>query len=105
MFKTKAQKRQIAQLDELIDIAKKINDNIVKQGYLGFKDPAFDEVFSDYTAKLDKIANEILAMGKVAALFFSGPLLRKLLELKALNNVIVIWLDADFQKTQLKTTE
>ena len=105
MFKTKAQKRRIAQLDELIEIAKKINEGILTQKFKRSTDPVFDQLFCEYTSKLDKISSEILTMGKIRTFFFSEPLLRRLMKLRAWNNFIVVWLGTDYQTTQLKNPE
>ena len=105
MFKTKSQKRRIAQLDELIEIAKKINEGVLTHKFKHPTDPVFDQLFCEYTSKLDKISSEILTMGKIRAFFFSGPLLRRLMKLRAWNNFIVAWMGTNYRTTQLKTSE
>jgi len=89
----------------LIEIAKKINSGILTREYKLASDSSFKEVFDDYTNKLDKIATEILSMGRIEAFFFNDPLLEKLMELKAWNLAITVWLKADFQKTLARDTE
>lgn len=98
MFKTKAQKRRLAQLDELVDLVVKITDGIKEHRFKTARDEEFLSLHAEYTSKLDIFADEIIRMNPIKAWFYTDTMLPKLMKVKVFNNIIVIWTGDDFQK-------
>ena len=101
MFKTKAQKRRLAQLDELVDLVIKITDGIKEHRFETASDEEFMSLHGEYTSKLDILADEIIRMNPIKAWFYTDSMIFQLMKIKAYNHIIVIWTGDDFQKRLL----